>query len=629
MESLLLLLLVTLVALAALLVGLPELLLWLNDRNARQRHELTQAARRLESDLQIAARQVEPFRSLQAPQYRHIYETTAGLLRDVQAARHALVTASRLRFPQVPTAVWPVQHFAVYPSDAAGIMTTFWQLRRLHRSLAAGNRSLGLVQKQVEQLRQMPAQFKQESAALLAQLETIHQTIQAEQQAGVAALADMVAEHGRLQQAARAVERQLAQATSLSLEQADQIGQEIDRLETAAADLARRAQAVHQERSALDAQRQAVQSAWSALGQTPPTLKPISDLVGKLLAEATELRRRADFAQAATLLKACAPWIELVKAFQATDAHVAQLRPLQHSTLNPAAIEQVQAALQQAYQILAELDESGRRQPYTPPPPAMTETAAGLMTTLAQIQAQARQVQVYYNREVQEQEQHARLQERALNQAWQRLGRLMKLDKNDRLAQQYATLQTARKEVAGKPAHLRSWIWEAAELQQDILDSADYLQYRLEHVSAWVNQLPAYVVELEDAGVMAWGCLQPQAADIRRMVQDLQQRWKRARTGWLDETHEELDAMKLQYQQLQDAFQTVDHNLYQLNELHGRIQATMSMIQATAEHLNPAQFTQMELAVDRHARAFEALTCDQALTLLRQAEEFANRLVTR
>ena len=630
-EPLLGLLLITLLAWAILLVGLPELLTWLARRNAQQRRQLIQAVRRLENDLTSLLRQLEPFRNLQAPQYRHTYEMITGLLANVQKSRHDLVTTNVLRFPHIPTVVWPVRHFASHPQDAAGIVATFRRLRRLQRSLAAGNRTLAEAQAHLEELQQMPEQLRQESEALLARLESVQAILQEEQRQGVVALGKWRAEQGRWQQSAQALRRRLGAAADISLEQADQLGQELDHVAAALTELEGGVQALQRDRLAFDARRGTVTAALAALGDLPPPLKPVADVVHTVLAETADLRRDLAFDQAEPLLKTGQQWIELGRTFQSTEALVGQLLRLRDDSLDPAAINQVSSQLQRAYQSLASLNVLAGRRPYTPLPAHIVSTVTSLVATLAQIQKQAASVQEQYKREAREQEQIVKGRAHELVRAWNTLRRIIKLNNNEPLAKRYHSLLEQRPAANGRPAQLRAWALRAAELQHDILESAGYLQYRLNLIAEWMNQLSGFLRELDTNEATAWHCLQQQVAEIKQTGLALQQLWKEARgTGWLDETHERLDNVKLHYQKLQQDYEAMDRYLYQLNQMDGRIEETIGVVQQTADNIDPMTLSRMmELVTSNQQRAFEASTCQEAIELLQRAETFANQLAMR
>ncbi|HEX6384523.1 MAG TPA: hypothetical protein VF177_07630 [Anaerolineae bacterium] len=628
LEPLLGLLLITLLAWVILLIGLPELLIWLARRNTRQRHELIQRVRRLENNLDAIAGQLEPFRALQAPQYRQMIEIIAGLLRDVRSGRQALAAMRTLRFPPISRTAWPVQHFVSHPRDVGDIITTFWRLRQLRRSLEAANRTLAAVRERLQELRQMPEQFRRSCEAVLARLGAVQALLQKEQRAGIVALGRWRAESGRLQQAAHTLKQRLEVGTSMALAQADQIGRELYALEEAVGQLEGDVRTVHQDRLAFDARRETVVVSLDALGDMPPELRPVRDVIETLLAETADLRQQLAFDRAEPLLKSCEQWLQLGKTFQATTAQVNQLLRSQHDSLDPVAINQVQAQLERAYQNLAGMRILANRQPHAPLPPHANEAVSSLGTSLGQVQAQATRVEEQFKREAREQEQVAKRQAHELVQAWKRLGRIMKLARSEPLAQRFHSLMEQRPAASGKPAALRAWALQAAELEQDILESAGYLQYRLNLIGQWMNQLSALLRELDASGATAWACLQQQADEIKRLGEDLQQRWKNARRpGWLDETHERLDDVKLHYQTLQQDYDTLDHHLYRLNELYGRIEETIMVIQQTADTIDPNTWERiMTLVESNYQHAFQALTCEEAMDFLRRAEEFASKL---
>ena len=627
LEPLLGLLLITLVAWAILLIGLPELLVWLAGRNARQRRQLIQSVRHLENDLTHLLRQVEPFHNLQAPQYRHTYEMITGLLANVQKSRRDLVTMSALRFPHIPTAVWTVRYFASQPQDAASIVATFRHLRRLRRSLDAAKRVLAEAQERLKELQRMPERFRQESEALLGRLEAVQTILQEEQRQGVVALEKWRTEHGRWQQSAQALQRRLA-AADISLEEADRLGQELAAVATALTQLEGSVQALHRDRLAFDARREAVTTSLAELGDMPRPLKPVAEVVHTLLAETADLRRDLAFDEAEPLLKTCQQWIELGRTFYFTQTQVDELLRLRDDSLDPAAIDEVSSHLQRAYQSLASVNVLAGRQPYAPLPAPVSGTIASLTAALVQIQAQAASVQDQFKRETKEQEQIVKGRAHELVRAWNTLRRIIKLDNNEPLAKRYQSLMAQRAAANGRPAQLRAWALRAAELQHDILESASYLQHRLNVIAEWMNQLSAFLREVDANEAMAWSCLQQQVAEIKEAGQALQHRWKNARaTGWLDETHQRLDDVKLHYQKLQQDYEAMDRYLYQLNQMDGRIEETMGMVQQTADNIDPMTLSRMMgLVISNQQRAFEAATCQEALELLQRAETFANQL---
>lgn len=627
-EPLLVLLFVTLLAWVLLLLGLPELLFWLAARNIRQRRQLVQAVRRQEKGLKSILRQLEPFQGLQATQYRQTYEMTRSLLDSVQSSRRALVTMNGLRFPHLPAAGWPIRHFLSHRRDATDIVNTWRRLRQLQRSVEAGNRTLAQARAQLQQLHQVPEKLQKEVEALLARLSAVHDILQEEQREGIVVLRRWQTEHRRLQQSAQGLQQRLGSVTDIPLQQADQLGQELDHLGAALAQLEKGVQALHQDRQAFDARRQMVVVALSALGDLPPSLKPVADVTKTLLAETADLRRNLAFDQAEPLLKTCEQWIELGKIFQTTEAMVGQLRQQRDDALNPSAISQVSDQLQEAYQNLASLDVLAGRQAYAPLPAQVNGAVASIAERLVQIQKQAGAVQEQYKREAREQDQIAKGQAHELVKAWNSLRRVVKLANNEQLAERYHSLMQQRPAASGKPAQLRAWAVQAAEVRQDILESAGYLQYRLNLIGQWMNQLAAFLKELDTSEATVWRCLQPQVAAMKQVGQGLQEGWKNVRkSGRLDEIHQKLDDIKLQYQQLQQDYQEMEHRLYQLSQMDGRIQETVAVIQETAYNIDPTTLDRMmELINSNYERAYQVATYEEAIAALQRAEEFVNKL---
>ncbi len=652
LEPLVTILFVTAVFLLLLLGLLPEGLRWLAQRNLQQRQQLVQAVRALEQELETLASQLDPFHSLQAPQYRRIDDQATQRLAEVQAGRQALATADSLSFPRLMAVSWAVQHFISYPRDAVRIWQTWGRLRQMQRLVALGQQTLAAAHAELGRLHQMPQQFRQESAQGLQRLEQIHGRLQQERSAGIEGLRQLWQRYGRLRQQAVQLDQQLNVSTTISLEEADQLGQALHGLAEELTKLEEETAVAQQARQALDeALTHSRQTQAQLTAQDPPAqptaLRLLLHLSHTLQEETAALRRQAQFAQASQLLTGCHALLPLAATLLSTRKQVHALLPLMPDSVDPGPIAALHQQLQHLedeltdrLQQLARLPQTSAtsanradlasgffaqqqaRQPYTPLAPALTGWLDAMQARLAPLQGQAVALQQEEQETGQQlaRELHQATQE--LQRAWQALQQLLPLAPASTLARNYAQLQVQRQAAQRKPRLLQQALIATRELAEDIQSSYEYLRLRFDSLNALVRSYPQFVSEVE-ATAGQWRCLQAQVMQVKQCAMRIQQAWQKVKkTGWLDETHRLLDEVKLANREAQQLSADVQAQVDRLEGGVTQVERALGYLErAGMEMLESGRVARIEQMVQMlYDEARQAATCEQALTALQRAE---------
>ncbi len=645
-------LLVTAVFLLLLLGLLPEGLRWLAQRNLQQRQQLVQAVRALEQELETLAHQLDPFHSLQAPQYRRIDDQATQLLAEVQAGRQALATAESLSFPRLMAVPWAVQHFISYPHDAVRIWQTWWRLRQMQQLVAAGRQTLAAAHAELGRLHQMPQQFRQESAQSLQRLQQIHDRLQQERSAGIEGLHNLWQVYGRLRQQATQLNQQLNASTNISLEEADQLGQALHGLAAELAQLEAEVAAAQQARQTLDQalnhsrQTQARLAAQDAPAQ-PSVLRQLLHLSHTLQEETAVLRRQAQFAQATELLAGCQALLPLAATLLSTRQQVRALLPLMPDSVDPGPIAALHQQLQHLEDELAErLQQLARqpytsatsanrvdlassffapqvaRQPHTPLAPVLTGWPEAMQARLAPLQAQAVALQQAEQEAAQQLARELQQATQELQRTWQALQQLLPLAPASTLARNYAQVQAQRQAAQGKPRLLQQALSATRELTGDVQSSYEYLRLRFDSLSALVQDYPQFVSQVE-AIAGQWRCLHPQVMQVKQCAMRIQQAWQKVRkTGWLDETHKLLDEVKQANQEAQQLSDTLQTQAEKLAGGVAQVERALGYLErAGMEMLESGRVARLEQMVNMlYDEARQATTYEQALTALQRAD---------
>jgi DNA repair exonuclease SbcCD ATPase subunit len=636
-ESLAGILIVTVLFLVLLLVAIPEFLRWLAGYNVRQRHYLVQAIRRLENNFETIARQLEPYRILQAPQYRQIYDSVTGQLQQIQSNRRSIASPSSMYFPRVPATGWPVRHFVNQPEDAARILTMFRRLRQLQKVVDRGQATLTTVQQDLGRLQQMPMQFKHECEAALARLQAVRTTLQEERKEGLTLLEALEAEYGRLQHTAITLSRQLGAPSTVSLEQADHIGRTLRSLDDPLADLEQQTQSIHQERVTFDRQYQEatkgladMKAGMAGLDESSGRLTPLFTAIHTLQNEAWQLRQQVAFPQAEALLTDGKQLVAFGKAVITTTLQVNDLLTRQDDFLTPDSINHTGEELQMIYGRLQEhIGRAARRQQFAPLPRYIHESLATMTTHLQQIQGQVQNIEAQHRMVTRQLEREADQRINELTRAWRILQKIVPLAEGDPLTKRYRGLLQQREAMKGKPVQLQIYSARVSELSQDIQATDHYLRSRLQAMAESMRSFPAFVNQAEQqAG--EWLCLQPYVAQIKENATTIRQLWpKIAAAKRLAETHQRLDQIKLLHQQMQHAYREMVSHLHQLDRLDKVIQEKVALIE-TPDDPDPVRTQRVLSVLDLHYnQAIQANSCAEALDSLQQAEKFVNERLVR
>ncbi|MEZ4642889.1 MAG: hypothetical protein R3E31_09185 [Chloroflexota bacterium] len=635
-ESLLGILLVTLLFLLILVGLLPEVLRWLAERNVQRRQQLVQAVRRLEQELRTLSVQLDPFHSLQAPQYRRIDDEVTQLLAQVQAEREAMAAPGALPFPRVTAVHWAIQHFAAYPRDAGRILYTWQRLRDMQRMVAAGEAVLAAADQELGRLHQMPQQFRQDSQAILQQLQQVRDRLQQERGAGVTALETWEEEYGRLRRQAVQLNQQLQATETISLEAADALGQALNEVEAALARLDQGTQQLQQARLALDETFQRSSKTFADIEarvdttRVPEGLHLLLGLITILHEETAVLRRNTQFPQATALLADSDALIALAAEVIAAGRQVQGVLPLLADSLTPQTIATLHQQLQRSEDELADRLEQLERQPAEVLPRPLLAVLRDVQTRMQQMQVEAAALQQAERDAAQRLARDLNQATTELNRAWQALQRTLPLAEGDLLAKKYHGLLQQRREAQGRPLPLQKLVAAARELTADIVTSHDYLRLRFENLGKLVRDYPQFVSAVEQDAAQ-WRCLQTQVAQVKECAMGIQQVWQKVKgTGWLDETHELLDEVKQLHQRAQTAYTDLEQQLQQFDNIVAHIERTIDYVQGAAgEMMDNGRINRVLGMVDmQYDEAYRAATCEQALAALQRAESFVNGLVT-
>lgn len=635
-NSLLGILFVTVLFLLIVVGLLPELLRWLAGRNIQQRRQLVQAVRHLEQDLETLSDQLRPFHTLQAPQYRRIDEQVTQLLVQVHASRQAIAAPGTLLFPHLKPDQPGVQHFASYPQDAGRIVYTWHRLRSLQQLVAQGEAVLDEAYQELGRLHQMPQQFYTDSETILQQLQQVRDRLQQERSAGVTALETWEEAYGRLRQQAAQIKQQLQVADTISLEQADQLGQSLHTVETALADLDEGTQQLQQARLAFDEKYHEHSQTFADVEarvdptRVPEGLRLLVGLIATMHEETAVLRRNAQFSDATILLANSNSLIALTADTLIADQRVQALLPIMADSLAAEAIATLHQQLQRGEDELVDHLDQLTRQPNDPLPQSLLTALHHWQSQMQHIQSQATTLHQTHQETAQQLARELNQTITELNRTWQALQRTLPLAAGDLLAKKYHGLLQQRQEANGKPRSLQKLNTAARELIVDIQISHAYLRERFDSLGVLVRDYPDFVSTVEQrAG--NWRCLQAQVAQIKECAMSIQQVWQKVkRTGWLDETHELLDEVKQFNQQAQQSYAALEQQLQQFDSLVMHIERTIEYIQGVAGEMDNGRITRVLGMVDmQYEQAYQALTTAQAVAALQKAESFVDELATR
>lgn len=634
-ESLLGLLLLTLLFLLILVGLLPEALRWLARRNVAQRQQLIQTVRRLEQDLQTLAQQLDPFHSLQAPQYRRIDDEVTQVLAQVQAHREAMAAPGALLFPDLGDGRWAVQHFASYPQDAGRILHTLRRLRELQRAAAEGEKMLDAAYQELGRLHEMPQQFRQDIQAILLTLQQVRDRLQQERGAGITAIQPWEETYSHVRRRAVQINQQLQASDAISLEQADQVGQALDEVEAALAQLNQETQQLQQARLACDEQFHRSSEAFATveatvdLAHVPEGLRLLLGLIATLHEETTVLRRNAQFPQATALLTDSDTLVGVATAVIAAGQQVQALQPRLADSLAPQAMAALYQQVQRSEDELADQLAQLSREPMTPLPRPLLPRLHSWQTRMQQAQTEATAWEQAEQEAAQRLTRELNQATTELNRAWQSLSRLLPLAEGDTLAKKYHGLQRQRQEAANKPLPLQRLVTAVRELTTDIQTSRDYLQQRYDSLKGVARDYPHFVSRVEQEAAH-WRCLQAQVAEIKECAMGMQQVWQKVgKTGWLDETHELLDEVKQLNQHAQGSYAALQQQVHQFEQIIAHIERTIDYVQQMAGEMDNGRIARVLGMIDlQYEEAYQAESYEQALAALRQAETFVNGLVS-
>jgi hypothetical protein len=621
MDAALTVLAITVFFVAVLLLLLPEGLRLLAQRLAQQRRLLERDLGVLARELQEAANRLRPFRELSAAIYRAEYERTReqlqqavttyqGAMRRLQAmppvtlAETGLAAPFFLREPQLYSRI--IRHWT-------------WQ-GQTTKDVTAAKAALATAKKGIDELDQVPLTLRRQSHALAGErLEKVKAALAAEEEAGIANLADLGEQRQHLAHEADALAQLLRREAGAPLSQLDALAQALEKVTAAVVTLEADVAAVQEARTALDKRRREVETARNRLAgavdeDAPEAISALLDEAGGLLDEADALRPRRAFANAAALLEDAHAYVQLAGALHLGAAQVSTLEGIADDLPNPEVALRLQSELDELLDAADELTGAvaAERRP---------EAIARLQQHAETVQQSAGDLIARHRQLTARLEASADKAAAGLAQSWSALQSTVAPLPGELLAQRYQAIQRQRRAAAGRPVLLEHFVADATALQQEMDELAGYLGSSLE----WVARIRVELDELlGEAQTIAgeWRSLQPFYKVMQEETAAIFQIDPAAHG--LGAAEEALAELQTRYERARDNYDTLLDERQRLYRIEERIVLTQEAIRAHDDELDDAELERIfELAQGYYAEARGAVTVDMAESSLQEV----NRLL--
>jgi hypothetical protein len=616
MDAALTVLVITLFFIVVLLLVLPEGLRLLAQRGAQQRRELEREAAGLGRELQEAANRLRPFRELTARVYQAHYgrarEELQQAVTSYQQALARLQALPRVSLPETglaaPFFMRDVGLYSRAPRNWA------W-LKRSTAEMAAARTALAEAQKGIDELAQVPLTLRRQSHLLAAErLGRVQKDLEAEEAAGIAALADFAEQRRSLASEAEALQQLLQREPGAPLSQLNALALALEKVDEATATLEADVKEVQEARAALDRRRREVETARNRVqgavdSDGPEAITGLIEEADNLLEEVDHLRPKRAFAGAETALGDALAYVQLANALHLAAAQVAALEAIADDVPDPEGALRLQGELDELLEAAEELTGAveGERRP---------EAVARLRQQAERLQSTAGEVVARHRQLTAQLEGEADKAMAALATAWNRLQGTVAPLPGEMLAQRYQALQRQRRAAAGRPVLLEPFVGDATALTAEMKELTDYLQKNLQ----WAAEVRVELDELlgEAQGIAGeWRSLQPYFKVMQEETAAIFQ-MNPAGHG-LAGAEETFNEMQTRYDRARDNYDNLIAERQRLYKVEERIILAQDTIQSRAAEMDETMLERaFELAQSYYAEARGAVTVDLAESSLQE-----------
>jgi hypothetical protein len=629
-ESVAILIGITIFIIVLLVLGGPELLRWQAGRN-RDRYEiLLPALNALAERLRSAAARMRHYRSLQAGVYQEAYQRTrAPMERAVAAFQEANQQRDLLRLPAVEAEGLAVRPFFQQPDLWVTIPRDALRLGRLQRAQTNARRALEEVSGGLKSLAHVPHALQERAAETAKQLEGLAATLAREKAAGVSGLGPWQERQEELAEEVQALAQLLRREPNQPLNQLDALAQALDQVEGSTAALDKEVTEMVSERQVLDEQLARARSTRERLAEGEvAAVKPLLGRSERMLAAAAEARQRATFEQARDLTGQARAVLGLANDLAELAGKVAALEAVADSSLEAAQIRDLVQAQNRAHQMVRDRlgageEAEGRHVALTAPAMRVVES---LQAQARELDARAERLQALHAEQVQALEAEAAQEAELLERAWRELVGLLPPGPEEPIAERYQTLQEQGQMATGKPAQLRAYVGAARGLRTRVTDTAAYLKENLD----WAKGLREEISRLlstaeEEAG--EWHSLQQQVTTIKESAAAIWQ-LDPASAETVEEALEALDEMQARQERALDAWEALQAGRQRVSAVEERIERVEASLVGIPMEVDEWERVE-ELAQGYVADAVRAETVEDAVVALQEVHRVLRDLATR